>query len=709
VFDKNSRHSKITGLLFGTFLLLNALTNVFSQSVLSFTPGNASYTQQAKLFQTDGSHDDRFGTSVALDGDTLVVGTVYDDIGASNDQGSAYVFVRDGSNWNFQAKLVANDGGAVDRFGWRVAISGDTIVVGSYGNSSGRGAAYIFVRSGSTWTQQQKLTANDGAQGDQFGWSVAISGETVLVGANLDAVNGMSQGSAYVFTRSGTTWTQQQKLTSSDGAANDWFGTSVALDGNTALVGAYFDDIGIVTNQGSAYVFVREGSVWTQQTKLTADDGIANDQFGNSVALDGETALVAAYSAKIGSNTDRGAAYVFVRSGASWALQKKLIASDGAGELFFASSVALDGNTAVIGSPYTSLPGGNLNQGSAYVFARAGTNWTQQLKILANDGSGGDFFGASVSVSGSTVAAGAAEDEVGSNIDQGSAYVFTISLDKPVNAPFDFDGDGKTDVSVFRPSDGSWWYARSSANDFRVYAFGTSTDIITPGDFTGDGRADIAVFRPGSGEWFVQRSEDDSYFSFPFGTSGDIPAPADFDGDGKADAAVFRPSNGVWYILNSSGGGTSIVQFGAGGDKPVAADYDGDSKADIAIFRPSDGSWWFVQSSNAQYKVYRFGVGTDKPVPGDYTGDGKADIAVFRPQTGEWFFQRSEDNSYYSVPFGQAGDVPAPGDYDGDARFDTAVFRPSTANWFVQGSTSGILISAFGTNGDRPVPNAFVP
>jgi parallel beta-helix repeat protein len=289
------------------------------------------------------------------------------------------------------------------------------------------------------------------------------------------------------------------------------------------------------------------------------------------------------------------------------------------------------------------------------------------------------------------------------NTSEFSQSVITL---KPV---FDFDGDGKTDVGIFRPSDGSWWYTRSSANDFKVYAFGTGSDIITPGDYTGDGKADLAVFRPSTGEWFVQRSEDNSYFSFPFGSNGDIPAPADYDADGKTDAAVFRPSTGTWFILNSGGSGTSIVQFGTSEDKPVPADFDGDGKADIAIFRPSDGSWWYLQSSNSQYKVYRFGVGTDKPVQGDYTGDGKADIAVFRPQTGEWFFQRSEDNSYYSVPFGQNGDVPAPGDYDGDGKFDTAVFRPGTADWFVQRSTAGILITSFGTNGDRPIPNSFVP
>ncbi len=294
----------------------------------------------------------------------------------------------------------------------------------------------------------------------------------------------------------------------------------------------------------------------------------------------------------------------------------------------------------------------------------------------------------------------------------GGAYNFASGFwaipDENLRAPYDFDGDGKTDVGIFRPSDGSWWYSRSSDNLFRVFSFGVSTDNLVPGDFTGDGKADIAVFRPATGEWFVQRSEDNSFFSFPFGASGDIPAPADYDNDGKADAAVFRPSSGTWFILNSGGSGTSIVQFGTAEDKPVAADFDGDGKSDIAIFRPSDGSWWYLRSIDSQFRVFRFGVSSDKPVQGDFTGDGKADLAVWRPSTGEWFIQRSEDNSFYSVPFGASGDVPAPGDYDGDGRFDPAVFRPSTGNWFVQRSTAGILITTFGAGGDRPIPNAFV-
>lgn len=272
---------------------------------------------------------------------------------------------------------------------------------------------------------------------------------------------------------------------------------------------------------------------------------------------------------------------------------------------------------------------------------------------------------------------------------------------------FDFDGDLKTDISIFRPSVGQWWYLRSSDGGNYAAPFGNSADKLAPGDFTGDGKTDIAIFRPSTGEWFILRSEDGSYYSFPFGTSGDVPAPADFDGDGKDDPAVFRPSTSVWYVMKSTGG-FIIQQFGQTGDVPVVADYDGDNKADIAIYRVASGQWW-LQRSTLGVIAFSFGNSTDKPVQGDYTGDGKADVALFRPGTGEWFVLRSENQSYYSFPFGTNGDVPAPGDFDGDGKIDATVFRASGNTWYSQRTTAGTLIQSFGQTGDAPVPNAFVP
>jgi len=267
----------------------------------------------------------------------------------------------------------------------------------------------------------------------------------------------------------------------------------------------------------------------------------------------------------------------------------------------------------------------------------------------------------------------------------------------------DFDGDNKTDLSIFRPSLGEWWYLKSSNGSNSAAQFGTSSDKLVPGDFTGDGKTDIAFWRPSNGFWFVLRSEDNSFFSFPFGTTGDIATPGDFDADGKTDAAVYRPSSNTWFVSKSSGG-TLIQTFGQAGDVPVVRDYDGDGNADIAIFRPASGEWW-IQRSTAGLIAFQFGNSSDKPMPGDFTGDGKADVALWRGSTGEWFVLRSENQSYYSFPFGTTGDIPAAGDFDGDGKFDATVFRPSSSTWFSQRSTAGTLIQGFGIAGDIPIPS----
>jgi uncharacterized delta-60 repeat protein/CSLREA domain-containing protein len=295
----------------------------------------------------------------------------------------------------------------------------------------------------------------------------------------------------------------------------------------------------------------------------------------------------------------------------------------------------------------------------------------------------------------------------GGNASDIGAFEYQFSDSIPSTAFVDFDGDGKTDVSIFRPSVGEWWYLRSSDSSNGAFRFGSSTDRIVPADYTGDGKTDVAFWRESSGEWFILRSEDGSFYSFTFGTTGDIPVPADFDGDGKADPAIFRPSNATWFILKSSGG-TTIQQFGTTGDLPVSGDYDGDGKSDLAIFRPSNGQWWLNRSSNQTTNVFSFGTSSDKAVPADYTGDGKTDVAFFRPSSGEWFILRSEDSSFYSFPFGQTGDAPTPGDYDGDGKADPAVFRNSKTTWYKLQSTSGFEALGFGLNGDLPVPGAFV-
>ncbi|MCO6512811.1 MAG: VCBS repeat-containing protein, partial [Aridibacter famidurans] len=277
----------------------------------------------------------------------------------------------------------------------------------------------------------------------------------------------------------------------------------------------------------------------------------------------------------------------------------------------------------------------------------------------------------------------------------------------PLKPVFDFDGDARTDLSIFRPGadPAQWWFLRSSDQGTRGLQFGSASDVPVAADFTGDGRTDIAFWRPSTGEWFILRSEDDSFFAFPFGAAGDIPAPGDFDGDGKADPAIYRPSAGTWFIYRSSNGAVSAVPFGVATDKPIVADYDGDGLDDIGVYRSPDNQFWLLRSSLG-VKAYQFGAPGDRTAIGDWTGDGKADVAFFRPSTSEWYVIRSEDDSFFAFPWGATGDVPSPGDFDGDGQTDPAVWRPSDRTWYIFGSTNGFEAVLFGATGDVPLPSS---
>ncbi|HXU37873.1 MAG TPA: FG-GAP-like repeat-containing protein [Blastocatellia bacterium] len=274
---------------------------------------------------------------------------------------------------------------------------------------------------------------------------------------------------------------------------------------------------------------------------------------------------------------------------------------------------------------------------------------------------------------------------------------------------FNFDGDAKTDQSVWRPSTGVWLIKNSSNGSTTSVGWGINGDKLAPGDYDGDGKTDTAIWRPSTGAWFIINSSDGSTKTVGWGVNTDVPAPADYDGDGKTDTAVWRPSNGSWFIINSSNGSVTIVGWGVNGDVPVAGDYDGDGKSDVAVWRPSTGVWFIIKSSNGSTMIQGWGVPGDKAVPGDYDGDGKTDIAIWRPSTGVWFIINSVDGSPRVQGWGISGDVPVPGDYDGDGRTDVAVWRPSSGTWFIINSSNGSTsMVAWGINGDTPVPSAFV-
>lgn len=280
------------------------------------------------------------------------------------------------------------------------------------------------------------------------------------------------------------------------------------------------------------------------------------------------------------------------------------------------------------------------------------------------------------------------------------------------SAPFDFDGDGKTDFSIFRPSDLNGeadFFVRNSSNDTsQNAAWGSRGDVPVNADYDADGKTDFAVYRPATSSWFVLRSSDSVVTQINFGLPDDKLTPADYDGDGRADIAVFRSSNGFWYRLNSSNGRFFAQQFGANGDLPALSDYDGDGKTDLAVFRPSNGFWYISRSSDNGFSAARFGANGDVPTPGDYDGDAKADFAVFRPNEGNWYFLKSQEG-FSALKFGLANDKPLQADFDGDGRRDIAVFRASNNIWYYLKSSNGnFAAQSFGANGDMPLPSIFV-
>jgi hypothetical protein len=358
------------------------------------------WIEWARLLPTADAADtqhsgDGFGVSVAIDGDTAVVGA-YADGGERPLAGAAYVFTRNGGSWDLQQKLTASDAQFFDYFGYAVAISGETILVGAMlhdgGGVSDSGAAYVFTRSAGVWTEQQKLVAGDAGAGDRFGNSVAIDGDVAVVGAfSDDTAAGADAGSAYVFVRSGDVWTQQQKLTAPDAAANDFFGWGLGLDGDTLIVGAYQKDLPSYPDAGAAYVYTHSGGVWSHQQTLTSPTPAAGDGFGSSVALRGDTAVVGAYADDTAAGIDAGSAFVFTRSGSIWTAVQQISAADGAAGDGFGVSVGIDVDTIVVGS-YQSDTAAGADAGAAYVFRESGGVWSQQQKLTASTAAAGDCW-----------------------------------------------------------------------------------------------------------------------------------------------------------------------------------------------------------------------------------------------------------------------------------------------------------------------------
>lgn len=302
-----------------------------------------------------------------------------------------------------------------------------------------------------------------------------------------------------------------------------------------------------------------------------------------------------------------------------------------------------------------------------------------------------------------------ADKVLAGDLTSGLLVLDVSKIAQPARNPVaDFDGDGRTDFSVYTPATGQWLIRSSSTGGLSSYFWGEPGDQLTNGDFDGDGRADVGVWRPSNGVWYQIRSTG-GFWAMQFGQQDDVPVPADFDADGRTDIAVWRPSNGLWYINNSSLG-YRVRGWGVAGDVPLTGDFEGDGKADLVIWRPSEGKWYVVPSSSSIPIYANWGVDGDKPVYADLDGDGRAEFTVFRPSNGTWYILDVFAGTFRTREFGIVGDMPMPADLDGDGVSDIAVFRPDNRSWYWLGSAGPTFnVEQFGQIADLPAPISAQP
>jgi FG-GAP repeat protein len=385
----------------------------------SVSPGSPFGARQ-KVVIEDGAQFDYFGWAVAVDGDTALVGAYGVTVGGNEQQGTAYVFTKADGVWTLAATLTANDGQPFDIFGDAVALSGGVAAIGAYQADQSRGAVYVFTGSGTHWTQKARLAADDAANGDCLGWSIAVANQTVLAGAPFALFDGEQYGAVYAFSPNAGVWGETQKFTSVDAELGDFFGNAIAMDDKTAVIGADSKTVAGHVVQGAAYVFDGSNGSWVQEAKLTSDDGAPFDNFGRSVAVSGSTVLVGAPYAVVDDNAFQGAVYAFDGTGADWQQTAKLVASDGGPDGYFGWSVALSGDGALVGADAYDIQ----TPGKAYVLARSAGQWSETGVLASGDGAAVDFFGWSVALSGANAIVGEPFAVIGGHYAQGAAYFY---------------------------------------------------------------------------------------------------------------------------------------------------------------------------------------------------------------------------------------------------------------------------------------------
>jgi len=610
-----------------------------------------------KLTASDARTSDYFGRSVAISGDTAIVGAYYDDDGGT-DSGSAYIYLLNHSTGLFEqtAKLTASDASTNDYFGSSVAISGDIVIMGAYGDDDGgnlSGSAYLFKKPDGGWIdahETAKLTASDAAASDYFGHSVAISGDTVIVGANQDDVGGGDSGSAYLFEKplSGG-WidtNQTAKLTASDANTSDNFGVSVAISGDTVIVGANWDDDGGSVS-GSAYLFekpVSGGWIDANQTaKLTASDAAIGDNFGVSVAISGTTVIVGAYGDDDGGSGS-GSAYLFEKPLSGWKSDTetvKFTASDAAAEDFFGNSLAISGDRVIVGA-YNDDDGGSKS-GSAYVFKKPDSGWIdahETTKLTASDANASDYFGHSVAISGDTVLVGADRDDDGGS-NSGSAYIFKYALSEntlenkrdiiDINAS---DDDGDTiSFSIVGGEDASLFDIDISSG---LLSFKNPPDFETPGDANGDNIYRVTLkISDNSGESSITQA----YIRV-----------SDMFYEGKAPKAISFKELNTLRADNAMDDAYFGYSVAISGDTAVVGAYgQNNSTGNAYIYEYNNSTNLFIQKAQLRASDYatgdRFGcsvaISGDTVIVGAYGGDsGSGSAYIYQRNTATTLFEQ---------------------------------------------------------------------